>query len=96
MRPLFLALAAAAAIQAPSPAPDASRLPDAVVIDVIATNARGQAVETLKASDFVLRENGDVQAIPEIDGAEWADISYPGFFAELGRSTADAVQTVGE
>ena len=31
-----------------------------------------------------------------IDGAEWADISYPGFFAELGRSTADAVQTIGE
>jgi VWFA-related protein len=65
MRALFLALAAAAAIQAPSPAPDASRLPDAVVIDVIATNARGQAVETLKASDFVLREDGDVQAIQD-------------------------------
>jgi 3-phosphoshikimate 1-carboxyvinyltransferase len=32
----------------------------------------------------------------EIEGAEWADISYPGFFAELGRSTADAIQTVGE
>ncbi len=66
MRALFLALAAAAAIQAPSPAPDARRPPDVVVIDVIATNARGQAVETLKASDFVLREDGDVQAIQDV------------------------------
>jgi 3-phosphoshikimate 1-carboxyvinyltransferase len=32
----------------------------------------------------------------EIDGAEWADISYPGFFTELGRATAGAVQPVGE
>jgi VWFA-related protein len=66
MRAVFLALAAAAAIQAPSPAPDASRPPDTVVIDVIATNARGQAVETLKASDFVLREDGEVQAIQDV------------------------------
>ena len=27
-----------------------------------------------------------------IDGAEWADISYPGFFAELGRRSGGAVQ----
>ena len=27
-----------------------------------------------------------------IDGAEWADISYPGFFAELGDRSAGAVQ----
>ncbi len=43
-----------------------ARPPDAVVIDVIATNARGQAVETLKASDFVLREDGEVQAIQDV------------------------------
>ena len=66
MRALFLALAAAGALQAPSPAPEASRPPETVVIDVIATNARGQAVETLKASDFVLREDGEVQAIQDV------------------------------
>jgi 3-phosphoshikimate 1-carboxyvinyltransferase len=32
----------------------------------------------------------------EIAGAEWADISYPGFFPELGRSTGGALGTVGE
>ena len=56
MRALFLALAAAGAIQAPSPAPEPARPPETVVIDVIATNARGQAVDTLKASDFVLED----------------------------------------
>jgi len=66
MRVLFLALAAAGAIQAPSPAPEAARPPETVVIDVIATNARGQAVETLKASDFVLREDGEVQTIQDV------------------------------
>ena len=66
MRALFLALAAAGALQAPSPAPEASRPPETVVIDVIATNARGQAVDTLKASDFVLREDGEVQAIQDV------------------------------
>ena len=66
MRALVLALAAAAATQAPPP-PDASRpAPDAVVIDVIATDARGQAVQTLKASDFVLREDGEVQPIEDV------------------------------
>jgi len=66
MRALFLALAAAGAIQAPSPAPEPARPPETVVIDVIATNARGQAVDTLKASDFVLREDGEVQAIQDV------------------------------
>ncbi len=67
MRALALALAAAAATQAPPPAPDASRpAPDAVVIDVIATDARGQFVPTLKASDFVLREDGEVQRIEDV------------------------------
>ena len=61
MRALFLALAVAAATQAPSSGP-ASAL---VVIDVLATNARGQAVETLKAADFVLREDGAVQPIED-------------------------------
>ena len=61
MRALFLALAAAAATQAPA-SPPAS---DLVVIDVIATNARGQAVETLTAADFVLREDGATQPIEE-------------------------------
>jgi hypothetical protein len=26
-----------------------------------------------------------------LDGAEWADISYPGFFAAVARSTGGAV-----
>jgi 3-phosphoshikimate 1-carboxyvinyltransferase len=29
----------------------------------------------------------------EVDGAEWADISYPGFFRELGGATGRAVET---
>jgi len=28
----------------------------------------------------------------EVDGAEWADISYPGFFRQLGTSTAGALE----
>jgi len=32
----------------------------------------------------------------EIAGAEWADISYPGFFAELGRSTGGALEGPGD
>ena len=28
-----------------------------------------------------------------VEGAEWADISYPGFFAELSARSAGAVQT---
>jgi VWFA-related protein len=67
MRALVLALAAAAATQAPPPAPETSRpAPDAVVIDVIATDGRGQSVQTLKASDFVLREDGEVQPIEDV------------------------------
>jgi VWFA-related protein len=67
MRTLVLALAAAAATQAPPPAPETSRpAPDAVVIDVIATDGRGQSVQTLKASDFVLREDGEVQPIEDV------------------------------
>ena len=31
-----------------------------------------------------------------IDGAEWADISYPGFFAALARSSGGAVASARE
>ena len=96
MRPLFLAFAAAAAIQAPAPAPDASRPPDAVVIDVIATNARGQAVETLKPSEFVLREDGDVQPIQDVrfvkaDGnARLFAIFLDEYYVSAGRTAGGA------
>ena len=63
MRALLLAMAAAAATpQAPLPSNPASSL---VLIDVIATDARGKAVETLKAGDFVLREDAEVQALEQ-------------------------------
>jgi len=77
MRALFLALAAAGALQAPSPAPEASRPPETVVIDVIATNARGQAVETLKASDFVLREDGELANQNMATNAVGIDMAFP-------------------
>ena len=64
MRGLLLALAAVAATsQAPLPSNPA---PSLVLIDVIATDARGKAVETLKASDFVLREDAEVQALDQV------------------------------
>ncbi len=66
MRAWFLALMVAAAIgTVGSPA---QTLPpaDLVRIDVIATDARGRAVETLKAADFELREDGAVQTIEDV------------------------------
>ncbi|HZJ55352.1 MAG TPA: 3-phosphoshikimate 1-carboxyvinyltransferase, partial [Myxococcaceae bacterium] len=30
----------------------------------------------------------------EVDGAEWADISYPGFFRELGAATGEALEVL--
>ena len=30
--------------------------------------------------------------VTEIEGAEWADISYPGFFRELGTATSGALE----
>ena len=67
MRALFLALAAAAAIQAPSPAPE--RGPAARRRSSSTSSRRTHAARpstTLKASDFVLREDGEVQAIQDV------------------------------
>jgi VWFA-related protein len=64
MRALFLALAAAAATSQASP--PASPGSNPVVIDVIATDAKGRAVENLKAADFVLREDAEVQALEQV------------------------------
>ena len=68
MLALSIALLAAAATQAPSrPAPgNPSSSSDVVRIDVIATDARGRAVESLKAADFELREDGALQALDEV------------------------------
>jgi VWFA-related protein len=65
---LSIALVAAAATQSPSsPAPgNPSSSSDVVRIDVIATDARGRAVENLKAADFELREDGALQALDEV------------------------------
>jgi VWFA-related protein len=63
MRALVLALAAAAATQVSSPP---GRDASVVVIDEIATDARGHAVDTLKPADFTLREDGAVQAIEDV------------------------------
>jgi VWFA-related protein len=64
MRALLLALVAAAATQVSSP--PSGRDTSAVVIDVIATDARGHVVDTLKPADFTLREDGAVQAIEDV------------------------------
>ena len=68
MLALSIALVAAVATQAvSSPAPvNRSASSDVVRIDVIATDARGRAVENLKAADFELREDGAVQALDEV------------------------------
>jgi len=63
MRALVLAVAVAAATQAPLPS---GRDAAPVVIDALATDARGRTVETLKAGDFVLREDGAVQALEDV------------------------------
>jgi VWFA-related protein len=66
MRALFIALVAAAAVQAPSaPVPGAPST-DLVRIDVLATDARGRTVENLKAADFELREDGVVQKLDDV------------------------------
>ena len=62
MRLLVLALVAAIA-QAPSAPGDAG---DLVRIDVIARDAQGRPVETLKAADFDLREDGTPQSITDV------------------------------
>jgi VWFA-related protein len=64
----YLALVAAMATQAPSSLPPGkpSTSSDLVRIDVIATDARGRAVENLKAADFELREDGAMQALDEV------------------------------
>src|SRR5882757_3363359 len=68
MLALSIALVAAVATQAPSrPAPgNPNSASDVVRIDVIATDARGRAVESLKAADFELREDGAAQALDEV------------------------------
>jgi VWFA-related protein len=64
MRALLLGLAVAAATQQAPPASNATS--DLIAIDVIATNARGEAVDSLKATDFTLREDAEVQAIDQV------------------------------
>src|SRR5438045_1109622 len=78
MRALCLALAAAAVTsQATLPPTPAAGL---VLIDVIATDARGKAVETLKAGDFVLREDAEVQTLEQVrfvkSGGEVAEAAH--------------------
>ena len=74
MRAWFLALVVAAATQTGRP-PQSAPPADLVRIDVIATDARGRAVENLKAADFDLREDGVVQSI---DDVRFVKVSVPG------------------
>src|ERR1700674_5788719 len=75
MRAWFLALIAAAATQSAGGPPQTLPPADLVRIDVIATDARGRAVENLKAADFELREDGVVQAI---DDVRFVKVRVPG------------------
>src|SRR5882724_4459692 len=61
----LVATAAAQAVNGPAPV-NRSASADVVSVDVIATDARGRAVENLKAADFELREDGAVQALEEV------------------------------
>ncbi len=70
MRLMWLALAmAVAAAQAPvlSQSSAGPAGGDPVSIDVIATDWRGQTVDSLTAGDFSLREDGFEQTVDECD-----------------------------
>src|SRR3954454_21037067 len=68
MLALCMALMAATATQAAGGplAGDRNPTSDLVRIDVIASDARGRAVDNLKAADFELREDGTVQTLEEV------------------------------
>jgi VWFA-related protein len=65
---LLLALALTAATQPPNVARTAATAPAprAVRVDVIATDSGGRSVDSLKAGDFVITEDGTPQSIDEV------------------------------
>src|SRR5258705_11597255 len=101
MRLLWLALAlTVAAAQAPilpkGAAGPAAAAGDAVRIDVIATDARGQPVDSLTAADFSLREDGFEQAIDDVRLVKvrgttgQSDAAPPGLVASTADERAEA------
>src|SRR5262245_3614753 len=64
---IAVVFAALALVGAPGvPGPDNTPAPQVVRIDVIASDARGRAVDTLKPADFELRDDGVVKAIDDV------------------------------